>query len=139
MKFIIQLVIFSLFTLLAGCSIKTKDAEKAYEYWAGNKPPKEIELIKGQYYKSPHFSLEYELFLKLKSDKKWFNEFVEYNKLEIDTEKNDWKQWVKLPEWFKPEENYLIYAKDQSNEFEHSRYFINPDNGICYIYETVGM
>ena len=135
-----KIIVFSLLTLLVSCSkIETQDAEKAYKYWTGNQSPKEIELVKGEYYQSPHFSLEYELFLKFKSDKKWFNEFVEYNKLEIDTLKYDWTRFTKLPEWFKIDQHYLIYTKDQNDEFERSRYFINPANGICYIYETVGM
>ena len=135
-----KIIVFSLIFSLISCSkIETKDAYESYKYWAGSEPPKEIKLIEGQYYQSPHFSLEYELFLKFKSDKKWFDEFVKYNKLEIDTVKNDWTQWTTLPKWFKPDQNYLIYTKDQNNEFERSRYFINPNDGMCYIYETVGM
>jgi hypothetical protein len=135
-----KIILFSLLILLVSClPIETKNAEKAYKYWSGSEPPKQIELIKGEYYQSPHFTLEYELFLKFKSDKKWFNEFVEYNGLEIDTIKNKWSQWTKLPNWFVTDKNFLIYAKNQDNEFERSRYFINPTTGICYIYETVGM
>lgn len=134
------LLLSNLIFFLSGCSsIKTQDAEETYKYWSGNKPPKEIQLINGQYYQSPHFSLEYEMFLKFKSEPNWFQEFIKQNKLEIDTTKHDWTRWTKLPEWFKPDENYLIYAKDQNNEFDRSRYFTNPENGICYIYETVGM
>jgi hypothetical protein len=140
LKIIKKILIFSLFTLLVSCfQIETKNPKKAYEYWSGSEPPKEIKLIKGQYYQSPHFSLEYELFLKFKSDKKWFNDFVEYNGLELDTVKNNWSKWTDLPKWFKTDKNYLIYTKNQNDEFERSRYFINPENGICYIYETVGM
>ncbi|PWG06908.1 hypothetical protein [Polaribacter aquimarinus] len=140
MKLIKKILLIGIVTLLVGCfSTETKDAKKAYRYWSGNEPPKEIELIKGEYYQSPHFTLEYELFLKFKSDKKWFEEFVEYNGLEIDTIGNDWKSWTELPKWFNPDQNYLIYAKDQSNEFERSRYLKNPETGISYIYETVGM
>lgn len=133
-------VIFIFISFLISCSpIETKNAEKAYEYWSGNKPSKEIKLIKGEYYQSPHFSLEYELFLKFKTDKKWFNDFIEHNKLELDTFKNDWFNYTKLPNWFKADENYLIYTKDKTDTSERSRYFINRKNGICYIYETVGM
>ncbi|MFD2564808.1 hypothetical protein [Aquimarina rubra] len=126
--------------LLVSCfPVETKNAEKAYKYWSRSEIPNEIELIKGEYYQSPHFSLEYELFLKFKSDKKWFDKFVKYNGLEIDTTSNDWKNWTELPEWFEPDQNFLIYAKDQTNEFERSRYLRNPETGISYIYETVGM
>ncbi len=140
MNVIKKISLFGIVFLLVGCfSTETKNPEKAYKYWARSGPPKEIELIKGEYYQSPHFTLEYELFLKFKSDKKWFDEFVEYNKLEIDTIGNDWKSWTELPEWFKPDQNYLIYAKNQTDEFERSRYLRNPKTGISYIYETVGM
>ena len=135
-----KIVIFSLFTLLVSCfATETKNPEKAYKYWSGTESPKEIKLIKGEYYKSPHFFLEYELFLKFKSDKKWFDEFVESNELEIDTTQNDWSEWIELPIWFKIDINYVMYSKNQNDEFERSRYFINPENGMCYIYETVGM
>lgn len=133
-------ILFGVLTILISCtSIETKNPEKAYKYWSGNESPKEIELIKGEYYQSPHFTLEYELFLKFKSDEKWFNEFVQYNKLEIDTVKNDWAGWTELPKWFKTDSNYLIYAKNQTDQFERSRYFINSKTGICYIYESFGM
>ena len=133
-------MISSLLTLFVSCfPIETNNAEKAYEYWSGSKPPTEIELMKGEYYQSPHFSLEYELFLKFKSDEKWFNEFAEYNALEIDSVGNDWSRRTELPEWFKLDENYLIYTRNQTDENELSRYFTNPATGICYIYETVGM
>ncbi len=81
----------SLTFLLTSCSkIETTDAKEVYQYWSGTELPKEIQLIKGAYYQSPHFSLEYELFLKFKTDENWFDEFVEYNELEIDTVNNDW-------------------------------------------------
>ncbi|OSY86977.1 hypothetical protein WH52_13845 [Tenacibaculum holothuriorum] len=86
-----KIALLGLTFLLAGCfPIETKDAEQAYEYWSGTKPPREIELLKGEYYQSPHFSLEYELFLKFRSDKRWFDELVQYNNLEIDTVGNNW-------------------------------------------------
>ncbi|WP_103070134.1 hypothetical protein [Aquimarina sediminis] len=140
MEIIKKIILFGLLLLLVSCfPVETKNAEKAYKYWSKGEPPKEIKLINGEYYQSPHFSLEYELFLKFKSDKKWFNEFIEYNKLEIDTMRNDWARWTELPKWFKTDSNYLIYAKNQTDEFERSRYFINPKTGICYIYESTGM
>jgi hypothetical protein len=134
-----KVILFVLSFILASCSKSTQDPQEAFQYWTGQKAPKEIELIKGKYYQSPHFSLEYVLFLKFKSDQRFFNEYVKYNKLEIDTVGNDWSRFTDLPEWFKVDKNYLIYAKDQNDEFERSRYFINPKTGICYIYETVGM
>ena len=135
-----KITLIGLVFLLVSClPIETKNAEKAYKYWSGSEVPSDIKLIKGEYYQSPHFSLEYELFLKFKSDKKWFDEFVEYNELEIDTIGKDWTRWTDLPEWFKSDQNFVIYAKDQSDDFDRSRYMRNSKTGISYIYETVGM
>jgi len=135
-----KVIIISLLILFGSChGVEKTDSNKAYELWSGNEPPKGIELMNGKYYQSPHFSHEYEIFLKFKSDENWFYEFVEYNGLVIDNVGNDWTKWTEFPEWFKIDNKYLTYTKDQNNEFEHSRYFINPENGICFIYETVGM
>jgi hypothetical protein len=76
------LIISFLFLMLSCFKIETKDANESYKYWTGKDAPKEIKLIKGEYYQSPYFTLEYELFLKFESDKNWFYEFVKYNKLE---------------------------------------------------------
>nr|WP_299384484.1 hypothetical protein [Allomuricauda sp.] len=139
-RFVRRIISLGFIFLLMGCfSIETKNPRKAYKYWLGSNPPKEIELIKGEYYQSPHFTLEYELFLKFKSEKKWFDELVELNGLEIDTIGNTWSLWTEFPEWFDPGEGYLIYAKNQMDKFDRSRYFRNPKTGICYVYETLGM
>ena len=139
-KIIKKIIIIGFVFLLVSClPIDTKNPEKAYKYWSGSDVPNNIELLKGEYYQSPHFTLEYELFLKFKSDKQWFDEFVTYNKLERDTIGNDWSLWTELPKWFTYNQDYIIYARDQTNEFERSRYLRHPKTGITYIYETVGM
>lgn len=125
---------------LVGCfSKETNDPETAFNYWSGSYPSKDLVLMKGEYYQSGHFTLEYKVFLKFKSNDEWFEKFVEINKLEIDTIGNDWKAFTNLPDWFKPSQKFLIFSKDQSDEFETSRYFRNKETGVNYIYETIGM
>ncbi|MBI1288407.1 MAG: hypothetical protein GC178_12615 [Flavobacteriales bacterium] len=133
-------VIFILSFLFTGCwSTKTDDPKEAWKYWLGIEVPQQVELYNGEYYQSPHFTLEYELFLKFKTDKSWFIELAAYNNLELDTTGNDWARWTELPAWFKPDKYSLTYCKDQTDVFERSRYIINPKTGVCYVYETVGM
>lgn len=135
-----KLTLIGITLLLFGCfGTETKNAEKAYKYWSKSNPPEAITLIKGEYYQSPHFTLEYEFFLKFKSDSIWFAEFIERNHLKIDTIGNDWESWTEFPNWFNPNQNYLKYAVDPTDQFERSRYMRNPDTGINYIYETIGM
>ncbi|XMO87714.1 hypothetical protein AAFN75_05375 [Algibacter sp. AS12] len=129
---------FSSFILFVGCfSIDTSNPKEAYKYWAGVEVYEGIEIMNGEYYQSPHFTLEYEFFLKFKPTKKWWNEFIVINNLEVDNQNVDWSAFTKLPKWFKPVSNYSIYSKN--NDFDRSRYFIEEKSGICYIYETVGM
>jgi hypothetical protein len=133
-----QTILIYLMFLFTSCfSDSSSDPEEAFQYWAGTNPPKEIEVLNGQYYQSPHFSLEYELFLKFKTTEKWWTEFISENKLELDQQNEGWKRLADLPEWFAPGSNFLVYSKN--DQFDRSRYFFDSKNGICYIYETVGM
>lgn len=128
--------IFALLFLTSCYSLETDKPEEAFKYWSGQNPPKEIRVLEGKYFQSPHFFLEYELFLKLEVEKDWRIEFIEYNKLKIDTLKVDWK-FTEFPEWFEPTPDFIIYSKN--DKFDNSRYFFNRKTRICYLYETVGM
>ncbi|XLS29027.1 hypothetical protein ACJD0Z_17740 [Flavobacteriaceae bacterium M23B6Z8] len=130
---------FVFLTLLGCWPVETHDPEEAYEYWAKSEPPEEIELLEGTYYQTPHFTLEYECFLKFRADKKWFEEFVNHNKLQPDTIGHNWSRYTKVPDWFNPDDSYLIYALDPEEKFKRSRYFYHRNMGICYIYQTIGM
>lgn len=132
-------LLFAISLLFSCFSRETNNPEQAYLYWSGSEPPEEIKLINGQYYQSPHFTLEYELFLEFQTNDTWFNDYVRINDLEKDTIGNDWSLWTKLPKWFYVDSSFQRYARDQHDEFEKSRYFYNPETGKCYIYETLGM
>lgn len=137
-KFFRKLLIFGFIIMLYGCfSTETSNPEKAYRYWAGQKSDNNLELIKGEYYQSPHFTLEYEFFLKFKPTSLWWDAFIEQNNLKEDSQSNEWFKHDNFPKWFEPNKNSLIYSKN--DEFDRSRYFINHETGICYIYETLGM
>lgn len=135
----ITILCFISFLLTACFSVETDQPKKAWKYWSGSEPPENVQMIKGEYYQSPHFTLEYELFLKFKTNKKWLDEFITYNNLTIDTIGNDWARRTALPNWFKPDRSFVKYSSDPADNFERSRYFFNPNNGEAYIFETVGM
>ncbi len=138
LKFVRKIIVFCLFTLLFNCfSVETSNPEKAYKYWAGENPSEEIELVKGEYYQSPHFTLEYEFFLKFKPTDKWWNAFIQQNKLEKVINNSDWFRLDNFPKWFQLNSNYLVYGKN--DPYDRSRYFVDYESGVCYIYETIGM
>ena len=124
--------------LLSGCSeVKTSDAQEAYCYWAGTRywpgsqSPADMEVLAGQYWRSPHFTLEHEVFLKLKPTKEWWDAFVEQNGLV----KNDtpWVTPKNLPDWFQPSEKSIRYHRPNYS----ARSFHDPETGIVYIYELI--
>lgn len=122
-----------LLLLFSNCSeINTTEPNEVYRYWSGSNPPKNIKLINGQYWRSAHWTNEYVMSLKIKSDENWWNEFVSQNKLELDTTK-----WIKpsdLPKWFNPSNNSVRY-KISGQFTQDSRYFVDQSTNECYIYE----
>ena len=123
---------------ITGCfSASTSDPEEAFRYWSGTDVPDNIQVINGQYYQSPHFTLEYELFLELRITEDWWAEFVATNGLERDHQNYDWQRWTELPDWFRPDKSFVMYSKNEKGD--RSRYLFNPLVKTFYVYETVGM
>ena len=102
--------------------------------------PEGFQVIHGEYYQSPHFTLEYELFLKFKPTKSWWYSFKRQNNLVETkaTDEEDWKHFSKHLDWFKPNNNFTVY-KITKYKHDRSRYFIDYKTGVCYVYETQGM
>ena len=87
--------------------------------------------------RSPHFTLEYELFLKLRPSEKWIVEFIRINDLHLDNQDEEWRRFASFPEWFTPHPQAYIFSKNDG--FDDSRYFLESDSNTLFIYETVGM
>lgn len=129
-----RLLIILLFaTILTSCfPVHTTDAEEAFEYWAGYNVPNDFEIIEGEYYKSPHFTYEFEVFLKMKPTEEWWMKLIEQYKL---TE--DYQQWTppdKKPKWFKPADKMTMYSRHDI--VDQSRFFYDKSTGQVYIYEV---
>ncbi|MFD1061902.1 hypothetical protein ACFQ1Q_01490 [Winogradskyella litorisediminis] len=129
-------MIFIISFSLAGCYSKSStNPEEVYKYWLGEKPPKELKIINGSYYQSPHFTLEYEVFLEMEVTKTWWKDFIRINNLSLDNTSSDFL--TELPEWFKFNSSYTKYSN--KDKYDRSAYFINLKNGKCFIYETLGI
>ncbi|MEQ6124060.1 hypothetical protein AAON49_07675 [Pseudotenacibaculum sp. MALMAid0570] len=136
MKKIIPFLFISV--LVISCfSVETKNPKKAFEYWAGFSPGDSIQILNGQYYQSPHFTLEYEAFLKIKPTIYWWKALVNQKKLVRDT--SEWNRFTNndIPKWFSLNKEYYMYKpKDVHNR---SRFFIHKETRIVLIYDTIGM
>lgn len=116
---------------------ESNNPKETYKYWLKEEPPKELKLINGKYYQSPHFTLEYEVFLEMKVTKQWWNEFSNSNNLKINTITSDYIP--EKPSWFKVNSSYTVYSRNENDDFNRSRYYIDLSNGKCFVYETYGM
>jgi hypothetical protein len=96
--------------LLSGClSKETSNAEKAYRYWAGEDAPKELKLLNGKYWESPHFTKEYTMYLELQAPKSWVDLFIALNKLALSKE-SGFVQLSDAPSWFKPTQSQIAFV-----------------------------
>jgi hypothetical protein len=117
----------------ASCSeTQTSSAKDTYKYWAGANPSADIELLKGQYWQSAHWTKEYIMYLKIKPTKVWWDEFLKQNSISEDS--GDWTIPFDAPIWFTPSDNSIRYVHVDSFD-QGSRCFRDTTTGICYIYE----
>ncbi len=117
--------------------IETSDPEKAYNYWSGSEVPSELKVINGKYYQSPHFSLEYEVYLEVACNERWWKEFVHQNGLKPDTMRLQMPLDSGFPDWFKPDKSFIVYSKN--DRMDRSRFYVDLERNTCFIYDTVGM
>ena len=132
--FMRRLIIILLFgTTLTSCfPVHTTDAEEAFEYWAGFEAPDDFEIIEGEYWKSPHFTHEFEVYLKIKPTDDWWKKLIEQYEL---TE--DYQQWTapdKKPTWFMPTDKMTMYSRH--DVADQSRFFYDKSTGQVYIYQV---
>lgn len=125
----IALFILASIALISCTEINTSKPIESYKYWAGNSNLADVEVLNGKYWQSAHFTKEYIVFLQLKSNKAWWDKFLQENKLTISTSK--YAIPANTPSWFKPSSTYVQY-KGVSND---CYYFRDELTGINFIYE----
>lgn len=130
MKFRYIIIIF-LPLIFLSCGKKSNDANESFELWTNHSVPKDIEVINGQFWKSPHFTYEYITFLHFKAPKKWVKEFIKINDLKISTESQTLPEDV--PKWFAPYVGQKVYIPAEFSQ--GSMYFVNERTGEVFFYE----
>jgi len=110
---------------------KTEDPAKAYKLWAGEKAPKEVQVIHGKYWQSAHWTKEYIVYLELQTSAVWTKEFIRQNSLMPSMEPTDVPPG--FPAWFLPDKHFKRYVpSDLSKE---SSYFIDTVSWKMFLYE----
>lgn len=128
--------------LLTSCDeINTNDPEQVYYHWSDGGVPTGVELLKGRYWQSGHWTKEYVMFLQLKPTRDWWQNFKEINRFEghridkvgvsrseiFEVEAPD---WIEKPDWFTPDKGSEVYG-----QFGGSKYFWDTNKEMLFIYE----
>ncbi|MGB3592461.1 MAG: hypothetical protein WBA16_12315 [Nonlabens sp.] len=130
-------LIFFTIIIIQGCfSRSSQNANDTFTYWLKMDPPKEVRVINGEFYQSPHFTLEYELFLEFMVKKTWWESLVATNQL-IHTAFQFLPESIDAPAWFTPDGTFELYKSAVT--YDRSFYYVNKQSGLCYVYESLGM
>lgn len=129
------IISFIILVFISGCfsnSIETSDPEKSYTYWAGQPPIENIKVLKGKYWKSPHWTYEFEVFLNIQADKEWKLEFIKQNNLQPSYQHFTLPN--NSPEWFRPNTHYQLLTPN--GNYTGPFYFEDSVTNDIFIYES---
>lgn len=122
---------------LAGCheSGKWQDDSKNYQRIFGEPKPKDLTVVHSQFWRSPHWSYEFEYFVQVKRNDDFRRRLFEHNKLQRPNDGNRLTDFFQeKPAWFipKPLEQYeiWIYSDETGSNF---RIFIDRDTGDIFL------
>ena len=111
--------------------VDTSDSQEAYRLWTGESPPKNVRVLHGKYWRSPHWSQEFEVFLHIRASMDWKSKFKDENNLQeihqsLELPKN-------TPDWFRPDFSAALFSPNGA--YTGPFYFENPGNDEVYIYQ----
>ena len=131
MKIRLYLILMILF-LTFGCVEKnTESPDSAYKHWTGESPSNNIDVINGRYWQSSHWTLEYVVFLELKTDSSWIDALIRKTKFK-QSEKPESLPYDK-PDWFSPPKGYIVYVPKGFSQ--GSKFFVSPDRTRMFVYD----
>lgn len=109
----------------------SEDPQEVYRLWSYEKPPKGVNVIRGKYWQSPHFTKEYIMYLELTAPSYWRKEFIRRNNLIPDTIAVQLPS--EAPAWFQPSKEYKVWIP--SDFSQGSMYYEDTASGHMFIYE----
>jgi hypothetical protein len=129
-SFYIAIILFSF--LFTSCIEKNSDdPNEVYQLWSGREPEKDVKILKGQYWQSAHFTLEYKMYMELYATQEWIEGFIKINDLKVHTSEIDLPN--DAPSWFKPKIGFTAFSSP--NDIS-SIYFVDLKNGYLLFHET---
>ena len=110
------------------------DANKAFDIWKKIKQVNtEAQPIRGRYWQSAHFSLEYEVYFLLNSSEICTDELIEQKDLKIvDGNRNIGSN--SKPDWFNPSSDYQLYK--EKDDFNSLYIWRHIGSDTIYVYDS---
>lgn len=132
MRILHILLITIILISLSGCiQTHTDNPEKALRYWTQIPlSNSEVKAVRGQYWRSAHFTLEYEAYLQLVVSKEWRDELIRSNNLQIDT--TIWYCPKDVPNWFYPPKSFIKYQSPNNSQL---KFWMQQNGDTVYIYD----
>lgn len=133
MKKLINVFVIVLFF---SCGAGTfKNDSKNWKRIFNESVPKEINLINSRFWKSPHWSYEYEAYLKFETSKRFmYDYFIKKYDLRRFKEGDELTFFEEKPEWFNTEniKDYNIWI--HPDEFNHIKLLKHKKTGVIYFH-----
>ncbi|MBC7936004.1 MAG: hypothetical protein H7Y86_11695 [Rhizobacter sp.] len=113
--------------LLSGCFEKNvEDPERVYNFWPHEKFPEGTSIKKARYWKSAHFTYEYDIHFELKPKRGKAEFMTERRLFKLE---NFYLSIPSSPGWFPAPDNSNLYRSSLDDAY----YIIPPDSNSIYV------
>ncbi len=118
---------------LCSCGGTWENDDSSWEKTFGEEKPEDIELINSYFWKSSHWTYEYEVCMEIKYNQKWLLKMIDEYDMEATTIFSlDQIGFVNgKPSWFAPktDEDYVLL---ESNKLSEAKILIDKKTSILY-------
>ncbi len=133
------LILILVLAIITSCGSGTfENDSKTWSKVFNEDKPKNVEIINSRFWKSTHWTYEFEVFLEFKADKKIINKyFIKYDSL-INPKKEDYHKldnyFFDKPKWFQTKEynDYEIWIAN--DKWKDTKLFIDKKTKIVYFH-----
>jgi hypothetical protein len=131
LKLIFRLIFFAFLTTACGGTWENDD--DSWEKTFGEEKPIDIELINSYFWKSSHWTYEYEVYMEIKYNQKWLLKMINQYEMEATTifSMNQIGLVNEKPSWFAPKtaDDYVLL---ESNKFKEAKILIDKKTSTLY-------
>lgn len=118
---------------LSSCGGTRENDDSCWEKTFGEEKPEDIELINSYFWKSSHWTYEFEVYMEMKYNQQWVLKMLDEYEMEatLDYSMNEIGFENTKPGWFAPkkEEDYVLL---QSHKLSEAKILIDKKTSVIY-------